>query len=346
MSRFTKRLYGICLEAFRSDGDLYHIHDPDLLLVGIILRLSGKRVIYDIHEDLPTKILLKMYLPRQIRRPLKWIVELAENAAARFMSGLIAATPTLRDRFLRVHRNTVVVNNFPILDEFARPGHVEWKSRGRAVTYFGGISEARGIEEMLAAMHLLPHTLGVTLELAGWFYEKTLLYELEAKPEWQHVNWHGALDRISLTSLLNRVQAGLVILRPEKSFITSQPTKLFEYMAAGIPVIASDFPLWRNIIQGADCGILVNPLDAGSIAEAIQRLITNPSEAEAMGQRGRGAIEKSFNWKNEEQTLLSFYSGLLPERVVVQGARDFSDVPYARVRPGWRSWRRRGGVGP
>ena len=117
-------------------------------------------------------------------------------------------------------------------------------------------------------------------------------------------------------------------------------------MAAGIPVIASDFPLWRNIIQGADCGILVNPLDAGSIAEAIQRLITNPSEAEAMGRRGRGAIEKSFNWKNEEQTLLSFYSGLLPERVVVQGARDFSDVPYAKVRPGWRSWRRRGGVGP
>jgi glycosyltransferase involved in cell wall biosynthesis len=315
--RFTSRLFVICREAFRVDGDLYHIHDPDLLIVGLVLRAAGRRVVYDIHEDLPTKILLKMYLPKLIRKPLQWIVGRMEDAAAGFMSGLITATPALKDRFIAAHHNIVTVNNFPILEEFTRPANVDWKSRHRTVTYFGGISEARGIGEMLTAMDLLPRTLDVKLELAGWFYVKALLSNLVTTPQWRHVTWHGELDRGGLTFLLSRVSAGLVILHPEKSFITSQPTKLFEYMAAGIPVIASDFPLWRSIIQEAGCGILVDPLDTQAIAAAIEYLVSNPREAEAMGQRGRRAAEKQFNWANEEQTLLSFYSSLLPDRGVL-----------------------------
>jgi glycosyltransferase involved in cell wall biosynthesis len=319
--RFTSRLFNICREAFRSDGDLYHVHDPDLLIVGLILRAAGKRVVYDIHEDLPTKILLKTYLPKLIRKPLKWVVEGLENAAADAMSGLIAATPAIRDRFISMHSNTVVVNNFPTLEEFAVPANGNWRSRERAVTYIGEITEARGIGEMLAAIDMLPRTLGVRLELAGLFVDEALLADLESKPQWRHVNWHGYLDRNVLTSLLSRVLAGLVILHPETSFITSQPIKFFEYMAAGIPVIASDFPLWRSIIQAADCGILVDPFNIRVIATAIERLVANPGEAEAMGRRGRRAVEERYNWANEEQILLSFYSSLLPDRVVLEAER-------------------------
>jgi glycosyltransferase involved in cell wall biosynthesis len=317
LQRFTSKLFVICREAFRVKGDLYHVHDPDLLIVGLFLRAAGKRVVYDIHEDLPTKILLKMYLPKGIRKPLRWIVERLEDAAAGFMSGLITATPTLKDRFVTVNPNIVAVNNFPILEEFSRPANVDWKSRHRAVTYFGGISEARGIKEMLTAVDLLPRTLDVRLELAGWFYVKALMNKLVATPQWQHVNWHGELDRNGLSTLLSGVSAGLVILHPEKSFIVSQPTKLFEYMAAGIPVIASNFPLWRSIIQEAGCGILVDPLDAQAIAAAIEYLVSNPREAETMGQRGRRTAEKRFNWANEERALLSFYSSLLSDRGVL-----------------------------
>ena len=315
--RFTSKLVVICREAFRIKGDLYHVHDPDLLIVGLILRAAGRRVVYDIHEDLPTKILLKMYLPKAIRKPLQWIVERVEDAAASFMSGLIAATPALKDRFLNVNPNVVTVNNYPVLEEFARPATVDWKTRRRAVTYFGGISEARGIKEMLTAVNLLPRNLDVKLELAGWFYVKALQTELTATPQWQCVNWYGELDRNGLTTLLNGVVAGLVILHPEKSFIVSQPTKLFEYMAAGIPVIASDFSFWRSIIQEANCGILVNPFDTQAIAAAIDYLVSNPREAETMGQRGRIAVEKRFNWSNEERTLLLFYSSLLADRGVL-----------------------------
>lgn len=316
LQRFTTNLVGICREAFRVKADLYHVHDPDLLIVGLMLRVFGRHVVYDIHEDLPTKILIKMYLPIMVRRPLQWIVKGVENMFARFMSGLVTATPALNSRFRKVNKRVVTVNNYPILENFVRSIVLDWERRGGSVTYYGGISEARGIKEMLAAMDLLPRELNIKLELAGWFYVKVLLNELSATPQWRHVEWHGELDHKDLTPLLGRSFVGLVILHPEKTFITSQPTKLFEYMAAGIPVIASDFPLWRGFVQEADCGMLVDPLDPQAIAGAIEYLALHPNEAETMGQRGRKAVERHFNWANEEQKLLSFYSSLLlPRRV-------------------------------
>jgi glycosyltransferase involved in cell wall biosynthesis len=102
------------------------------------------------------------------------------------------------------------------------------------------------------------------------------------------------------------------VLHPHPAYLTSHPTKLFEYMAAGIPVIASDFPLWRSIVESAACGLLVNPFDPAAIADAIAHLITHPEEARKMGMRGRKAVESCFNWSMEEQSLLSFYASLLP----------------------------------
>lgn len=317
VERFTTKLIQIFREAFRSNADIYHVHDPDLLLVGLALRAAGRTVIYDIHEDLPTKILIKMYLPRYMRKPLQWIVERIEGILAGRMSALVAATPALRDRFLAVHEKVITVNNFPILDEFARPAVVDWETRAGSVVYYGGISEARGIVEMLAAMDLISKTLEMKLELAGWFYVKSLLETLSTTAQWRHARWHGELRREDLTPLLARSFAGLVILHPEKTFIASQPTKLFEYMAAGIPVIASDFPLWRQFVQETECGILVDPLQPEAIARAIEYLALNPHEAEAMGQRGREAVERCFNWANEERALITFYSSLLAARRVV-----------------------------
>jgi glycosyltransferase involved in cell wall biosynthesis len=314
VSRFTKGVIKTCVAALRCRGDLYHLHDPDILIVGIALRILGKRVIYDVHEDLPTKILLKMYLPKIVRRPLSLIVGHLENIAAGLMSGLITATPVLGVRFQKLNRNIVVVNNFPMLEEFDNAGTEGWEKREPSVAYFGGISEARGVYEMIQAVNILPAALGVKLELAGWFYVESLFDCLKKQLQWNLVNWHSEVDRPSLRHLLRTVSAGLIVLHPEKSFVNSQPTKLFEYMAAGIPVIASDFPLWRSIVGTADCGLLVDPLDARSIAAAIESLISNPERARAMGQRGRQAVEEHFNWANEEQTLLSFYLWLLRDR--------------------------------
>jgi glycosyltransferase involved in cell wall biosynthesis len=139
-----------------------------------------------------------------------------------------------------------------------------------------------------------------------------------ARAEWKHVNWRGMLDRDDICALLGRARAGLVVLHPEQNFVVSQPIKLFEYMAAGIPVIASDFPLWRSIIEKAGCGILVDPFRPEQTAEAIERLLIDSALAEEMGRRGRKAVEECFNWNAEENTLLSFYSSIIADGRVAE----------------------------
>lgn len=310
LQRVTTKLLRMAREAFRMNGDVYHIHDPELLLLALLLRARKKCVVYDVHENLPSTILYKHYIPARIRLPIMGLVDFLETAAARRMSGVVAATPYIAERFQNLNRNCVVVNNFPDLSELVPARPLPWKQRPMSVAYIGGIAEERGIRELLAAMGCLPTSLQAKLELAGWFSDQSLYSELQHRPEWTPVKWRGLLDRPQVAELLGSVRAGLVVLHPEPNFLTSQPTKLFEYMAAGVPVVASDFPLWREIIRGAGCGILVDPRDPSAIADVIRYLLTHDTEAEAMGDRGRQAVEEHFNWSREENKLLAFYGSM------------------------------------
>lgn len=309
LHRMTTKMFVMAVHAFWLSADIYHFHDPDLLLPGLLLRAFNKRVIYDIHEDMPRTVLYKYYIPVRLRVPLMRLTELIENTAARAMSGLVAATPAIADRFHGLNGNTVIVNNFPILARRAHTGRVDWSQRSFSVAYIGGIAEERGIGEILSAMEHLQHT-KATLELAGRFSYPALEKELTRRPSWRSVSFRGMLKPAGILELLGTVRAGLAILHPQSNYLASQPTKLFEYMSAGIPVIASDFPLLRRIVEDTGCGLLVDPFDPTSIAEAIFYLLTHDAEAEAMGQRGRAAVERQYNWTVEEGTLLNLYSSL------------------------------------
>jgi len=108
--------------------------------------------------------------------------------------------------------------------------------------------------------------------------------------------------------MLGASKVGLVVLQPVSNMGEALPVKLFEYMSAGIPVVASDFPLWRSIVEEANCGILVDPEDPVAIANAMQWVYDHPEEAEAMGRQGREAILSTYNWSNEEEKLFALYS--------------------------------------
>jgi glycosyltransferase involved in cell wall biosynthesis len=309
LHRMTAKGVAIGREAVRLKADIYHVHDPELLPLALLLRLLNKRVIYDIHEDLPRTILYKHYIPVALRPFLMAVVESLENAAARRMTGLIAATPAIAERFRAINSHTEVVNNFPEMNEVSPVEPHPWSERRLSVTYIGGISAERGLSELLAAMPRV-EARGAKLELAGWFSNPVLRQQVSGTSEWQNVIWHGLLDRGCIAGLLGSVRAGLTVLHPEQNFLTSQPVKMFEYMAAGIPVIASDFPLWRSMMESIGCGLLVDPRDPGAIANAISYLLTHDEEAEAMGKRGRAAVEAHFNWTIEESKLLGFYNSI------------------------------------
>jgi len=299
--------------ALRLRADVYHFHDPELMPVGLILRALGKKVVYDVHEDLPRTFEYKDYLKPWLRGVLSWVADRVENTAARYYSGVVTATPIIAGRFRR-RKEVVVVQNYPILDELLLPDPVPWEQRPPSVAYVGSISRERGILEMVRAMNLLPASTEGTLELAGTFSPPGLLQEAASLPGWNRVRYLGHLGRDGVRDLLGRVRAGLVVLHPEQNYLDSQPIKMYEYMSAGLPLIASDFPLWRPWILPNSCGWMVDPLDPGAIAGAIQRVLADPAGSRAMGERGRKAVEETFNWAPEERKLLDLYDRLTRSR--------------------------------
>lgn len=287
---------------------IVHFHDPELIPMGFLLKLSGIRVIYDVHEDVPLQILSKDWVPPTLRRPISKLIEGIEAVAGRAFDAVVVATPSIGLRFPR--ENTVLVQNFPLLDELVAASAQPYAERTANFAYVGVITVERGAREMVSALARDPAE-GMRLVMAGEIYPSGLRAELEKLDGWQQVEFIGFANRTQVADLLGRARAGLVIFHAEPNHVEAQPNKMFEYMAAGLPVIVSDFPLWREIVDGAQCGLLVDPLDAGAIAAAMDWILRNPVDAEAMGRRGRQAVERTYNWVPEADRLIVCYRRLL-----------------------------------
>ncbi len=292
--------------AVALDAELYHMHDPELLPVGLELKRRGKRVVFDAHEDLPAQIMSKSYINAGLRKPLSRAALIVERFACGRLDAVVGATPTIRDKFRDMNIRSVDINNFPLLGEL--DADEDNGNKAREVCYIGGIGTSRGMREIVAAMARCKS--GTRLNLAGNYFEKDGRASLVKDPGWEHVNELGYLSRADVKSVLGRSIAGIVTLHPTRAYLDSLPVKMFEYMIAGLPVIASDFPLWREIINGCDCGVCVDPLNPQAIAEAIDRLVENPEEARRKGEKGRRAVLDRYNWSAEERKLLDFYKAL------------------------------------
>ncbi len=304
MFRTTRNVFAL---AKLLKADIYHLHDPELIPIGLKLKKCGKIVIFDAHEDVPKQLLSKPYLNKPALWALSKVFGAFESWACRRFGGVIAATPFIRDKFLAINPNTVDINNFPMQGDLA--SDVAWGTKQPEVCYVGGIAQIRGIQEVCQAMGLV--TSNARLNLCGGFESPVLEQAVRAMPGWQRVHAHGFVSREGVRDVLSRSVAGLVTLHPTINYLDALPVKMFEYMCAGIPVIASDFPLWRDIIAGNNCGLLVDPMKPKAIAEAIDYLVTHPQEAIRMGANGRRAVDEGYNWAVEEQKLLAFYERVL-----------------------------------
>jgi len=310
-NRFTRMFLtaaAVFRAALREDCAVYHFHDPELMPWGLWLRLLGKKVVYDAHEDFPKDIALKRWIPRLLRPPVAFATKHISRLTSQMLNATVVAVPSIAAGI--AGRRTTIIYNYPVLDDIVKTSPRPWRERSRAAVYSGSITAIRGLREMMMAMWVDDMPPDAVLTLVGRFDDPALLETARRGSNWQRIDFVGWKEGAALWNLIGDAKVGVVTLHPTRTFVDSMPTKLFDYMALGLPVVASDFPAWREIVQSCRCGILVDPLDPNAIGRAIATLLRNPAEAEAMGGRGRDAIVSRYQWSAEARKLVALYDDL------------------------------------
>ncbi|MCF6365107.1 MAG: glycosyltransferase [Bacteroidales bacterium] len=290
-------------KAKELDCDLYHFHDFELIKTGVKLKKKGKKVIYDAHEDLPRQIYGKPYLKEFLKPVISKIIEWQENKASKKFSYICTATPYIRNRFLNINKNTIDINNYPIIGELLK----NTGKKSNNFCYTGGITSVRGIINIVKAMKDIESL----LILAGPSGKSSYMSEMKNLDEWKKVNYLGLVDRTELGEIMSSSLAGIVTFLPFPNHVNAQPNKIFEYMSAGIPIIASNFQLWKDIIEKNNCGICVNPENSKEISKAMQYMKDNLEKVKQMGKNGQKMIKEKYNWNIEEKKLFNVYKKVL-----------------------------------
>lgn len=296
--------------ALRERADVYQIHDPDLVPVGLLLRLCGKKVIYDAHEDYRRNLLIRGNVPRLLRRPMADLWWAFERVAARCFSWVFVAD-TCIGVYSATPRSTLITNVPPRSFLNIEPRHRE--DQNLQLLFLGIITRQRGIREIIAALDLLRDD-RVELHVVGSTEDPELLRVLESHPK---IVYHGWTPWEEVRNRLAEADVGLLIFQPNVALlgVSGQGnTKLFEYMAAGIPVLISDFPKLREFLDPIGACLAVDPTNPKRIAEAIDYLHENHGQRRAMGERGRRAVRDRYHWEREEKKLLAVYEDLLAGR--------------------------------
>lgn len=306
LARMTVGTWGLLKPLLRERGDVYHLHDPELIPMGIVLRMLGKNVVYDAHEDLPAQVLGKVWIPKPLRPLVAGFARLVIQLAGRGLSAIVAATPTVAEGYGKAHK--VVVCNYPLILDDRAP--IPYAERTGGLVYVGALSGIRGFDTMLEVARIVHEERGVGLTLVGRLQPATLEDKLVGKEA--YVDYRGVLPSPEARRLMGESKVGLVLLQATKAIVDALPTKMFEYMAEGLPVVSSNFPLWAEIVEDSGAGAVVPPNDPEAAAEAVLAILDDPEEAAAMADRGRKAVAERYSWEPELRKLLDLYAELAP----------------------------------
>lgn len=307
VARMTIGVWHAYRVARAEKADVYHLHDPELLAVAFLLG-RGAKVIFDAHDDAPAQIIdNKDWVPLILRKGFSTLVRLGMPILMRGVDSVIAATEPIAKTTKA--RTVTIIRNHP-RRPVAASGVVPFAERETAVAYVGGLTRVKGILELVQAMALSGPESRTVLHLAGAFEVAEVERSATSDEGWEAVRFHGWLAKRDVEELLGRCRAGVVTFLPIPRHVYSEPNKLFQYMAMGLPVIASDFDSWRDIVESAGCGLLVDPHDPRAIADAIEYLVSHPDEGEAMGRKGQDAVRDLYNWETQEERLLTLYQEL------------------------------------
>jgi len=304
--RIRKTIWQVYLAAIDEEGDIYHFHDPELIPIGFLLKLRGKKVIFDIHEDVPAQILEKEYInPAWLRTVVSKGVRFLEWMSGVFFDGIISVVPKITEKFPK--NKSITLQNYPILQLIDQVTPASVPKRKPAMIYAGGITKIRSAVEIIKAINKIDEQ--AELWLLGKWETEDLKKSCEILPGWRQVQYFGFKSLEETYGHLKSADIGLIIFYPLTNHLIASPNKAFEYMACSLPMIMSDFPYWREVFEGA--AIFVDPQNPDTIADAMTDLLEHPEKAKTLGAAGRRMVEEKYSWEAESQKLFAFYEKIL-----------------------------------
>jgi len=301
ISRIIKSSIQMLIFCLKSKGYIFQLHDPELIPIGLILKACGKTVIFDSHEDYPKQILSKWYLNKRFRFLISKLYDIFEKQCCKYFDGIITPTDGLLEKFSQVHNSVIQIRNYPLYESL----EFEHQARSNKLVYIGDITDVRGVLEMVKVLEHLPDD--VRLCLIGKFRDPKLEIMARRMTGWSKVDYLGYVPFEKAKSHMRTAIAGLVLLRPTIAYKEALPVKLFDYMNMGIPVVATNIPLWETILEEDKCGFTVDPQNTPKIAEIINSLRNDLNLCNQMGKSGNQAIYKKYNWESQRVKLVKLY---------------------------------------
>jgi glycosyltransferase involved in cell wall biosynthesis len=280
----------------------------------------GSAVVYDVHEDYPSMMRDKYWLPQWTRPAAAAGARLANRMAGRFLDGIVVADQGVAADFTKTTREkTLVYYNFPALELFAPQRDVPRVAPSADLVYLGGLSERAGIFVLFDALKILAQRgvhpsvrlAGYTDGDKGWAAIDAALRQLGLSDQ---VEFHGRLAHHQVPAWLRSGRIGLVLLQALPKFMKNIPSKMFEYWACGLPVLASDLPPARQFLVEGQNGYLFAPPSAAQLAERVAHLLRDPAKCQLLGRAGRRMIEAEWNNERQVDGLIQFYGQLLQRR--------------------------------
>ena len=304
--RFLFKGWKVLWKAIKLRADVYHFHDPDLIPAGLFLKLIGKKVIYDVHEDVPEDILTKEWLGGMgVRKLVSCLFRGLLKFSSLFFDKIVAATPGISKGF--PPNKTIVVRNVPyvsLIDDII-PGKID-KTKP-SVIYAGGLTKIRGIKEIIDAIRILEGF--AELWLLGWWEEPDFERECRFLDGWKYVRYFGLKSLEETYAVMKQADIVIVNFLAVPNSTESLPNKAFEYLNCGLPIIMSEFAYWKELF--GKCALFVNPDDSIKIAENIKALVENQEQRMELIREGRKLIESEFSWESESRKLTELYKHLI-----------------------------------
>lgn len=304
--RFFKSKKSLKLKINEINADVFHLHEPDLLLLAKYLKKKGKKVIFDSHEDYPVLFLERKWIPRFLRPMLSKLYSFYEKSILEILDGVITVSPHIEKRLKRANKNVVTITNYPIINELPLKKHFN-----KEICFAGGVKDFWNHENIIIAISKIED---IKYKIAGKG-ENNYIENLKTLDGYNKVEMLGYLNHESIKKIYSEASIGMCICsyRPNVGYKEGSLgiTKIFEYMANGLPIICTDFEIFKTIIDKYKCGFYVRPDDVNEIREKIELIINNDKLKHTMSKNAFKAAKEEFNWHSQEKYLLDFYKGIL-----------------------------------